>query len=226
MDVPRLSPAEIVADLDASLANLQTDVIDLYWLHRDDEQRPVGEILETLEAQRRAGKIRAYGCSNWRTPRIQAAGAYATEHSLPGFAADQMMWSYAAIDPSALGDPSMVVMDDDLYTYHVESRLAAIPYSSQARGFFQKLAAGRVRKDDAGLRPYAGKANRRRLERLRRLAAATGHTITGLALAYLTSQPFVTVPIIGSRTEAQLVDSLQAAEIELAPREVAYLEQA
>ncbi len=65
MQTGRLSRAEIIADLDASLRHLQTDVIDLYWLHRDDAEQPVADILATLESQVRAGKIRYYGCSNW-----------------------------------------------------------------------------------------------------------------------------------------------------------------
>ena len=60
MHKPRMTRQEIVADLEQSLRNLQTDVIDLYWLHRDDPQTPVAAILDTLEEQVRAGKIRAY----------------------------------------------------------------------------------------------------------------------------------------------------------------------
>src|ERR1700676_5506622 len=62
MHIPRLSRQEIVADLDESLHCLQTASIDLYWLHRDDPQRPVAEILETLNGQVKQGKIRYFGC--------------------------------------------------------------------------------------------------------------------------------------------------------------------
>ena len=67
----------IVSDLDSSLRNLRTDVIDLYWLHRDDVRRPVGEILETLNEQVQAGKIRYFGCSNWTAQRIREAQDHA-----------------------------------------------------------------------------------------------------------------------------------------------------
>src|SRR5215469_8764514 len=73
MQTPRLSDAELSSDLDESLRNLQTDYIDVYWLHRDDPNRPVAEILATAQRQVQAGKIRAFGCSNWRVERIQAA---------------------------------------------------------------------------------------------------------------------------------------------------------
>ena len=122
MHIGRLSPAEIVADLDASLRHLQTDVIDLYWLHRDDVKRPVAEILETMESQVRAGKIRYYGCSNWRAGRIGEAQAYARSQGWTGFVADQMMWSLAAVDYAALPDKTMVAMDADLKAVSLSER--------------------------------------------------------------------------------------------------------
>ena len=79
MQVGRLSPAEIQADLEESLRFLQVETIDLYWLHRDDPTRPVEEIIDTLEAQVQAGKIRYFGCSNWRLERIQAAQLYSRQ---------------------------------------------------------------------------------------------------------------------------------------------------
>ena len=98
MQIPRMSRAEIEADLHASLRHLQTDVIDLYWLHRDDPARPVAEILETLNAAVQAGKIRAFGCSNWRAERLQAANEYAATHGLHGFVASQVLWNLAVVD--------------------------------------------------------------------------------------------------------------------------------
>ncbi len=110
----RACRAEIVSDLDSSLRNLRTDVIDLYWPHRDDVRaRPVGEILETLNEQVQAGKIRYFGCSNWTAQRIREAQDHAAAHGLQGFAGDQMMWSLAVIDRSAIADTTIVGMDDD-----------------------------------------------------------------------------------------------------------------
>jgi aryl-alcohol dehydrogenase-like predicted oxidoreductase len=88
MDVPltpRLAPDEIVGDLDASLACLSVEQIDLYYLHRDDLSRPVGQIVETLDAQVRLGKIRYAACSNWQPARIQEAQDYARAHGLHSF---------------------------------------------------------------------------------------------------------------------------------------------
>jgi len=225
MDVPRLSRAEIVSDLDASLQSLRIDTIDLYWLHRDDPTRPVAEIIEPLQDQVEAGKVRYYGCSNWRAPRIQAAQAYAAEHGFRGFVADQMQWSLAQPAPGVGGDPTMVAMDAELCRYHRDTGMPAVPYSSQAGGFFQKMGAGQEKQLSSGARRrYDHEANRQRIARIEELRGETGLSITQLALGYLLSQPFPTIPIVGCKTRAHLLDSLSAADVSLAPEQVAYLE--
>ena len=59
--------------------SLQTDYIDLYYLHADDPKREVGEIIETLNSFVREGKVRYFACSNWSAERMWAADAYAKE---------------------------------------------------------------------------------------------------------------------------------------------------
>ena len=207
-------------DLETSLRNLQTEEIDLYWLHRDDLGRPVGEILETLNDQIRAGKVRAIGCSNWRAPRIREAQAYAAQHGLQGFVGDQMRWSLAVVDVEAVGDETTVVMDDDLMAWHLESGQAVIPFSSQARGLFQKMAGGA-----APSGPYALAENQARYDRVQRVARESGLSVTQVVLGYLLSQPFPVIPIVGCRTIPQLLDSLSASDVRLAPDQVRALEQ-
>ena len=93
MHIPRLSPEHIIHDIDQSLGHLQTDYIDLYWLHRDDPTHPVEAIMDVLNRQIELGKIRSIGCSNWSVKRIAEAQEYARSNGLAGFVANQMMWS-------------------------------------------------------------------------------------------------------------------------------------
>lgn len=224
MHVPRMSPAEIVDDLETSLRNLQTDWIDLYWLHRDDPARPVAEIIDTLHGQVLAGKVRYFGCSNWRADRIAAAQSYAAARGITGFVANQMRWSLAQMDPAAEGDPTTVAMDDTTYAYHRCTGLAAIPYSSQANGYFQKMAEGRAKDVRPNQQKQYGTAeNRKRVARLQQLVQETGHSVSQLVLAYLTSQPFVTIPIVGCRSVAQVEDSMRAGDVKLTGEQVAWL---
>ena len=225
MHISRLAPADILHDLHGSLARLQTDVIDLYWLHRDDESRPVGEIIETLAAEVKAGKIRAFGCSNWRTARMQEAWSYATQQGLPGFVANQPLWSLAQPNPAAFGMPGLAGMDAQMFAFHQQSRWAVIPYTSQARGFFSKLVAHA----EAGLKEgerkaYLNETNRQRAARAAALAQHHGVTVAQIALAYLINQPIPTIPVIGCHTLVQLADSMGAATVTLTPAELRELQ--
>lgn len=221
MHIPRLTSADIAHDVNASLEHLQTDYIDLYWLHRDDPAQPVGEIIEALNVHIRAGSLRYIGCSNWRAERITQANAYAVDHGLQGFVANQMMWSLAAIDAERMADKTLVCMDAELKDFHVRSGMAAIPYSSQANGMFSKMAQGKQPPTSA---MYRMDENQRRLQRIQKLAAETGLAITQIVLSYLMSQPFETVPIVGCHTLEQLTDSLSAADVQLTAEQVRYLD--
>ncbi len=227
MNVQRMAPHELIHDIEQSLGHLQTDVIDLYWLHRDDPTRPTGEIIETLAGQVKAGKIRYFGCSNWRVERIRTANEYAAAHGLPGFVADQMLWNAAVLDVEALPDKSMVAMEAPLYAYHQKSGLAAIPYSSQAHGLLHKLAAG----NGAAIRPnhqaiYPLQANQKRVAAAQALAQELGVSLTGIVLGYLQSQPFTTIPIIGAQNLPHLQDSMAGDGVRLTSAQVAALDAA
>lgn len=222
--VKRLARADIVSDLDASLRHLRTDVIDLYWLHRDDPACPVAEMIDTLEAQVKAGKIRYYGASNWPLERLQEAQVYARYSRAYGFSAVSNLWSLARVDVAGLPDPTMVAMDDALWAYHREQGLAAIPYTSQAYGVFHKLAAGKADAIPPMYRKmFVNRDTEARLARAQALMTQTGLTLTQVVLGYLLSQPFSTIPVFSARNREQLADTLAAADARLSPDAVAYL---
>lgn len=225
MHIPRVSPAEITSDLEDSLRNLQVEQIDLYWLHRDDPRRPVIEILETLQSQVAAGKIRYYGCSNWTPARIAEAQAAAQEAGLDGFAADQPMWSLASVDQAALSDPTIVSMDGGLWQWHAKSGMACIPFSAQANGYFHKVERGALDKITPNQqRMYGTPDNAARAARIQALKAVTGLSTTQVILGYLLAQPFPTIPIVGPHHMQHMNDTLTAAGVMLSQEQIAYLE--
>jgi aryl-alcohol dehydrogenase-like predicted oxidoreductase len=73
----RLSREHIDRDLFGSLETLRVDVIDLYYLHRDEPSRPIPEIMDTLHSHQQNGHLRYYACSNWQLKRIAEARDYA-----------------------------------------------------------------------------------------------------------------------------------------------------
>jgi aryl-alcohol dehydrogenase-like predicted oxidoreductase len=223
LDTPRTSAAEIRDDLEGSLRTLRTDVIDLYWLHRDDETRPVGHFIDLLNAFLREGKIRAFGASNWTAARLRAAHDYAKQSGQQGFTSNQPFWCLGVAASRPPPFTGFVKFDADTYRFHRETGMAVIPYTSQASGFFSKLARG-----DAGLEKHdfhvppnlaAGRI-------VQELAGAKHVAPSAIVLAYLWSRPFPVVPIIGSRTIAQLEDGIAALSVRLTRAELATLDTA
>lgn len=215
-DVPRLSSVEIRSDLEESLASLQTDHIDLYWLHRDDEGRPVEDILDTMNKLVGEGKIRYFGCSNWKAYRIWQAIRTSASSGSNCFVGDQMLWSLAVPNQDGFSDKTLVMMDEELLQLHKETGMAAIPYSSQANGFFTKLEkAGSAPLADSIEKKYKSKENMGIFRRIKKLKEELGVSVGEIAISYLCSQPFTTIPIIGSRTVEQLKEGLKASELVL-----------
>jgi len=227
LTTPRSSAAEIRTDLEGSLRKLRTDVIDLYWLHRDDPRRPVGHYIDLLNAFHREGKIRALGASNWTAARIAAANVYARASGQLGFAANQPCWSLGCQAAKPAKDPGLVRLDAAAYRFHLKTGLAVIPFTSQARGFFSKLAFPRARQP-AKLREddYFVPANIATAKVVWRIAAERGVKPSAIVLAYLWSRPFPVVPIIGCRTFAQLQECVDAVPVRLTVAELQALETA
>jgi aryl-alcohol dehydrogenase-like predicted oxidoreductase len=220
MHVPRLSPEDIAHDLNESLDHLQTDYIDLYWLHRDGPSVPVGEIVDALDEQVNAGKIRYFGGSNWEPARLQAALDYSARTGKASFVASQPLWGLAV--PNELSDKTLAILDEDGVAFHKRTQMAVMPYSSQAHGFFTKLDNGTpLPKNDVA--QYDNATNRARLPRVQALAQKHGVLINDIVLAYLWSQPFPSIPIIGNKNADRLRANVAHADLTLTPEEIAWL---
>ena len=141
MHIPRLSRKDLISDIDESLKTLRTNYIDLYYLHRDNTKLPVEEIIDWMNEFVIDGKIRYFGCSNWKTERIIKAQKYAKNSGKKGFCVNQPLWNIGCYTMSPHSDLSLIVMDKKMMALHREMELAVIPYSSQAGGFFSRLSS-------------------------------------------------------------------------------------
>lgn len=225
MSQSRLRPECIARDLSESLAFLDTAYVDVYFLHRDDPSVPVSEIIDALDEHVRAGRIRLLGASNWTHDRIMEANAYARSHGRAPFSLSQIEWSYAVLTCPPDPNDTLVYMTEQEYRNYREEPVALMAYTSQARGFFNKLAAGGEEAlPEALRRVYLCEENLRRAERLAVLANKKDATLAQLALAYITWDPLDGVAIISARTQAQLEDSLASERLQLTPEEWAYLD--
>lgn len=137
----RVNREDIRTDLDESCRTLGTDVIDFYWLHRDDPKKPAEEIVDILEELQKEGRIRYFGFSNYRTKRLKEIQKCLEERNHPGITAVSNQWSLAGINPggNTNPDPTLVEFSREEYKWHCETKTASIPFSSTAMGFFSKL---------------------------------------------------------------------------------------
>ncbi len=218
---PRVDPENITRDLLESLDRLQTGTIDIYLLHRDNPGVPAGPIVDCLNGHKEAGRIRAFGGSNWSTARLEMANTYAENHGLTPFAVSSPNLSLATVnEPMWGGCVSTSAEDRDWYARY---RLPLFAWSSQASGFFAGLFTPNDASNKDIARVYYNEGNWERLRRARELAALKGVTAHQIALAWVLSQPFPVFPLIGPRTVRELADSLPALDIALAEDEARWL---
>ncbi len=197
MDRRRCGRDDILGDIRCSLENLRTDCVDIYWLHRDEPDRPVGDILETLNLLVDSGMTRLIGVSNWSMARIREMNDYAAAHGLRPLDADQPQFSLAR--QMIVEDPTLVSVDADLWRYHAETGMPLAAFSSQAKGFLTKLhTVGAEGLPDKARRRFLSPENLATYERVLEVQAETGYTVGAIALAWLTCQPFPVYPICGA----------------------------
>lgn len=220
---PHCDPESIGTQLDRSLERLGTDRADLYMMHRDNPQVPVGEFVQALDEQVRAGRIAAFGGSNWSLQRLAQANAWAREHQMPGFAALSNHFSLArALDVPWPGCEH--VSDPADRQWLAEHEFPLLPWSAQARGFFTGRAHPEDHSDPELARCYYSPDNFERLRRAEQLATQRGVPTTAIALAYVLAQPFPTFALIGPRSIAELRSSMLALTVDLSAAEVAWLD--
>jgi predicted dehydrogenase/aryl-alcohol dehydrogenase-like predicted oxidoreductase len=220
---PNCNPQDLTKQLLISLERLQTDYLDLYFMHRDNLEAPVGEFVDVLNEHLKAGRVRAFGGSNWTLDRVEAANEYAKSKGLTGFAAVSNNLSLARmIEPPWAG--CLSASDAASRAWLARRQMPLFSWSSQARGFFiEGKADPNDRSDKELVRCWYSEDNFRRLERAKELARRRGVRPINVALAYVLCQPFPTFALIGPRTLAETRTSMPALDLTLTPDEVKWL---
>jgi len=219
---PNCCPEALTRELMESLDRLQMDHVDIYMMHRDNPEVPVGEFVDLLNEHCRAGRMTVFGGSNWSTERIDEANAYAAEHGLQGFSAVSNNFSLARmVDAPWAG--CVAASTPEYRAWLQEKQMALIPWSSQARGFFTDRAHPDKRDDEQLVRCWYSEDNFQRQARAQELAEKKGVLPIAIALAYVLCQPFPTFPLIGPRLLSETRTSLAALQVDLTPDEVAWL---
>jgi aryl-alcohol dehydrogenase-like predicted oxidoreductase len=228
----RMGQKALADDLHGSLRRLGLERVDLYLLHRDDERVPVEQLVDALAGFQRAGKIGAYGFSNWSVARMQAAMDSAGARGLPALAASSPHHSlFDWVSPPWAGCVSAAgPAGAAMRAFHEKTQLPLLAWSPLGRGFLSPKMTRGLKPGPLDLeaklcvRTYASEANFARRDRLYALAERRGVKPAQLALAYVLRQPFPTSAIVAASTAEKMKQNLQAADLEVTPAERAFLE--
>lgn len=220
---PFCIPEAIGKQLTISLERLQTDHVDVYFMHRDNPAVPVGEFVDAMDAEVRAGRIRGpFGGSNWTRERMEEAIAYAQRNGrqLPGVLSNNFSLAEMLVP---LWEGCVASSDATSRAWLTARQMPNFAWSSQGRGFFTDRA-GRDKRDNQELvRAWYSEGNFERRDRAIELARRLGKRPIHVALAYVLAQPFPSFPLIGPRTLGELDDSLEALDIALSPDDLDWL---
>ncbi|GAA1483358.1 aldo/keto reductase [Brachybacterium fresconis] len=220
---PHCDPDSITRQLEESLERQGTDYADLYMMHRDNPEIPVGEFVDVMDEHLRAGRIRAYGGSNWTPQRVDEANAYARANGRTGFTILSNHFGLAeALDVPWAG--CVHATDPESKAWLEERGIALLPWSSQARGFFTGRAHPEDRSDAELVRCYYSEENFERLARARALGQEHGVPATAIALAFVLHQKFPTFALFGPRSIAEMRSSTLGLGVELSERDLAWLD--
>lgn len=212
-----LAPAVVAAALDASLKRLQSDYVDLYYAHRDDQSLPLEEIAGGFDVLVRAGKVRAVGASNFTAERLQAARAAAAANGFAPYTAIQNEYNLITRDQHEGAMRELCLRDG----------VAALPYYALAAGFL----SGKYRTvEDLAKSPRGMGAPKKHLEqqlallqRMDKVAAETGASLAQIAVAWVLAQPGISAPIASATSVAQLDQLIAATKVKLSAAQMAAL---
>jgi len=213
----RVTPEDIEADMQGTMARMGVDYI-----------------VEALTKHQKAGRIGAFGGSNWAYERIQVANEYARAHNLTPFAVSNPNFSLAEqfVEPWANCVSISGPQGEAARQWYAQDGIALFAWSSLASGFFserfQRDNAETFGKDDYWaqlvLRSYCREPNFQRLDRVRELAQKKSLATPQIALAYVLNQPMNVFALTMCANREQFVANIAALELKLTPLEIAYLD--
>ena len=205
---PHCRPELVAAEVDVARSLLGLDRIDVFLLHRDDPSRPAVEWADALLEQVRGGSIGAFGVSNWTVGRLRELHALSEDRLVAFSNHFSLAEMVSAPWPGCLASTA-----HDLRGL-ADLRVRVIAWSSLATGFF----AGR------DVPCWDSRVNRARRERAVELAGELDTTASAVALAYVLQQPAFVLPAFGSRSVEHIDAAFAAAELELTPDQLSWLE--
>lgn len=218
----RLFFNDVREDLEKSFQNLNTDYIDIYYLHKDDVDQQPEELIHMFNDVISGFDVKYLGVSNWSFDRIKRANDYALAHNLKPVIASQIQYSIAKINESP---KDIFAMNEQEYLKYCDSNLNIFGFSSQAKGFFAILDDGGVEKlTDAHKAEFLNDYNIGLFKRLKTISKKYNTSVSTLVLATLIGDSRLnTFAQIGPTEIGQLGSSLEATNVNLSNEDLEFL---
>jgi aryl-alcohol dehydrogenase-like predicted oxidoreductase len=215
-----LSKKYILEEVEESLKRLQTDRIDLYQSHKDDESVPLEETLEAYAQLIDEGKVRYIGASNYKGARLAEAEELAEREKLP---------AYKTLQPEYnLHDRQGY--ETDLAPVAEKYGLGVIPYFSLASGFltgkYQSAEDAKGKNREGRVQKYFDERGVKILKALKKVSEETGAEQAAVSLAWLLEQPTITAPIASATSTEQMEALFAAVDLKLSAAQLALLTDA
>lgn len=215
-----LKPAYIKQAVEASLRRLQTEHIDIYQAHKDDEETPLEDTLRAFDDLVRAGKVRYIGASNYSGARLTEALDTSRKNGLASYVSLQPHYNLVEREQ----------FETELLPVVQKYDLGVIPYFSLAAGFLSGKYRSKQDTEKAArgamVQKYLNDWGFGVVTALDEVAAATGSTPARVALAWLIAQPGITAPIASATNDKQLNDLAEAATLKLDRESIEKLNEA
>ena len=225
---PDCTPDKIRPQLDETLSRMSASYLDIYCLHRDNEDLPVEGFIDTLNELKDEGLVSVFGASNWSLKRFKEANDYALSTGKEPFTVLSNNFSLAHMN-NPVWPGCFSCSEDDYLKYLTDNQISIFPWSSQARGFFLDTQefTGLAHVADPNReeqdRVWGSADNLERRKRCFDLAAEKDVDPIQMALAFVLNQDFPSFPLIGPRNFFETESSLQATQIEVSSEEISWL---
>ncbi len=234
---PNCDPKSIISQLTESLDRLQSESVDIYIMHRDNDQIPVGEFIDVLNEEKQKKRIKIFGGSNWTLDRFKEANKWAKEKNKIGFSILNNNLSLCKmIHP--LWDGCVSSNNKEILEYLAKTNTAHLSWSSQGRGYFLPTEMtikieDEITKAETWRKPgehssgplscFDSPENRKRKNRANDLAKTKETTTQNIAGAWPLNMKFPSFALIGPRKIEEIDSCLGNLKIQLNNNEINWL---